>query len=321
MAALPTTTPRAVAYLSWVLNGRKLLFCLLGLVPPPVNSLLLFNFLSCRLVRLFLKRRTNFIYSHSTTPYTFFIEKMFATRFVITAALVSVVASLPAHLFQARQADLQSSLTLDKSLVVANFSQDGQFGADVALGQVRSATSTNNFINFCKTVNVPLMDGTQQKTAYCNPVPMGILGNNVTYPATKFVSPKNFGTVPANKPFDVVLAMRNFVGGQVANLQTNYMAAPQTTGANGLLNGHQKIVIEQIESLAQTTPTDPNRFAFFSAITTPVANGQLTKTVDKGLPAGVYRAGTIISTPNGQPLNVPQAQRGILDDVIYFTVQ
>lgn len=84
-------------------------------------------------------------------------------------------------------------LALDKSLVVANFSQDGQFGADVALGQVRSAISTNNFINFCKTVNVPLMDGTQQKTAYCNPVPMGILGSNVTYPATKFINPKNFG--------------------------------------------------------------------------------------------------------------------------------
>jgi hypothetical protein len=93
---------------------------------------------------------------------------------------------------------------LDKSLVQTGFAQDGQSGPDVTAGQVRSQTSTNNYINFCASVKVPLADGTQQKGGFCNPVPMGVLGKNTSYPATKFVNPKNFGSCSCLALSDII---------------------------------------------------------------------------------------------------------------------
>lgn len=50
------------------------------------------------------------------------------------------------------------------------------------------------------------------------------------------------------------------------------------------------------------------------------ASGNLNVQVTAGLPAGVYRLGSINSAANHQPVLVAEAQHGLLDDVVYFTV-
>jgi hypothetical protein len=82
--------------------------------------------------------------------------------------------------------------------------------------------------------------------------------------------------------------------------------------------GHTHIVIEALEALDQTTPTDPTRFAFFKGVDTPAAaDGTVTIQVAAGLPAGVYRMSTINTAANHQPVLVAVAQHGWLDDQIY----
>jgi len=72
--------------------------------------------------------------------------------------------------------------------------------------------------------------------------------------------------------------------------------------------------------LSKTEPTDPNVFAFFKGLNEKASGGVLSATVDKGLPAGTYRISSINASANHAPVVVAIAQRGSLDDVVYFTV-
>ncbi|EMD35038.1 hypothetical protein CERSUDRAFT_116545 [Gelatoporia subvermispora B] len=215
--------------------------------------------------------------------------------------------------------DIQSSLTLDPSVIATGFENNGQ---DVpAAGQVASLTSSNNFINFCATVpNLPITNGQQIKTGSCNPAPMGIIAATTNMPSAKFTNPKNLDTVPANTNFTISMAIRNLDTGFFVNADENFFSAPQQTGSTGNIQGHSHVVIENIDSLTSTTPTDPTTFAFFKGLNDPAANGVLTATVDGGLPAGTYRLASINTAANHQPALVAIAQHGTLDDMVYFTV-
>lgn len=82
-------------------------------------------------------------------------------------------------------------------------------------------------------------------------------------PSAKFVNPPNGGSVPANAAFNIQLALQGFETGNFVNAQENYFAAPQQLNAQGQIIGHTHVVIEQLQSLGQTTPTNPLNFAFF----------------------------------------------------------
>jgi hypothetical protein len=215
-------------------------------------------------------------------------------------------------------ADEQSSLTLDPSVIAKGFAQNGQ--ATPEAGQVASLTSTNNFINFCATTKQPITNGKQIATGSCNPAPMGIIPSVDNMPSAKFTYPKNFGTIQANKPFNISMAIKNMEAGFFVNAEANYFAAPQFTNAKGQIQGHSHVVVEQLTSLTQTEPTDPKKFAFFKGLNAPAQNGILTAAVTAGLPAGVYKLSSINSAANHQPVLVPIAQHGSLDDAVYFTV-
>ncbi|KXN87552.1 hypothetical protein AN958_08486 [Leucoagaricus sp. SymC.cos] len=188
-------------------------------------------------------------------------------------------------------------------------------------GQVASLTSTNNFINFCLTVpNLPITNGQQIKTGSCNPAPMGVLPSTDNMPSSKFVSPKNGDVVKANTAFTITMAIQGMQTGFFVNANENYFAAPQFLNAQGQIQGHSHVVVEQLNAIDQTTPTDPRKFAFFKGLNAAAQNGQLTASVDKGLPAGVYKLSSINSAANHQPVLVPIAQHGSLDDAVYFTV-
>lgn len=187
-------------------------------------------------------------------------------------------------------------------------------------GQVASLTSTNNFINFCATTNLPITNGLQIKTGSCNPAPMGQIPAQALMPASKFQFPENFGTLQENQSFTINMAINNLEAGNFVNAQANYYAAPQQLNAQGVIIGHTHFVIEPLQSLTQTTPLDNTKFAFFQGVNTAAVNGVVSVTVASGLPVGIYKLSSINAAANHQPVLAPVAQHGSLDDVIYFSV-
>jgi len=213
----------------------------------------------------------------------------------------------------------QDSRVLSPQVIAAGFEQNGQ--ETPTAGQVASLTSSNNFINFCLTVpNLPITNGKQISTGSCNPAPMGIIPSTANMPSAKFIFPPNGGTIQANTNFTVQMAIQGMQTGFFVNAEANYFAAPQQLNAQGQIQGHSHVVIEPLSSLTQNTPTNPTKFAFFKGLNSPAVNGVLTAAVAGGLPAGTYKISSINTAANHQPVLVPVAQHGSLDDVVYFTV-
>ncbi|KAI0666871.1 hypothetical protein C8Q78DRAFT_427541 [Trametes maxima] len=216
--------------------------------------------------------------------------------------------------------DPQKSLTLVQSVIATGFANDGQ--QPPVTGQVASATSSNNFINFCATVpNLPITNGKQVQTGSCNPAPMGVIAATTNMPSSKFQNPKNGDKIAANKDFTIQMKIAHLETGHFTNAQANYFAAPQVVNAQGDIQGHSHVVVEKIDALDSVAVTDPSKFAFFKGLNNPATNGVLSVAVPGGLPAGVYRMASINAAANHQPALVAIAQHGSLDDMVYFTVQ
>ena len=139
-------------------------------------------------------------------------------------------------------------------------------------------------------------------------------------PSCKFVFPKNGDTIEANQAFTMQMAIKNMKTGTFVNPDTNYFAAPQQVNSAGNVQGHSHVVIDFLDALDQTTPTNPSRFAFFKGLNAAAVNGVLTADVTQGLPAGAYRLASINTAANHQPILVAIAQHGSLDDMIYVSI-
>lgn len=214
--------------------------------------------------------------------------------------------------------DPQTSTTLDPSVIAAGFNNNGQ-DPPVA-GQTASLTSTNNFINFC--VGKTITDGKQIKEGSCNPCPIGDIPSFDNMPSAKFLfPPNNDATIKANAAFTVKMNIQKMQTGVFVNAQKNYFAAPQQLNGQGQIIGHTHVTIETLpDGVTQTTPLDSRDFVFFKGINDAAAGGVASAAVDDGLPAGAYRVCSINSSSNHQPVIVPVAQHGSLDDCSYFTV-
>jgi hypothetical protein len=212
----------------------------------------------------------------------------------------------------------QTSLTLDPKVLATGFESNGQ--QTPTAGQVASLTSSNNFINFCLTVNKPITNGQQIKTGSCNPAPMGVIAATTNMPSSKFQSPVNGQDLTPNTSFNINMAVNNLQTGNFVNAETNYYSAPQQVNAQGNIIGHTHYTVQAIPSFTSTTPLDPNTFAFFKGVNSPAVNGVVTEPVTGGLPAGFYRACSINTDANHAPCLVAVAQHGSLDDCVYFSV-
>jgi hypothetical protein len=135
----------------------------------------------------------------------------------------------------ANNPDIQSSLTLDSSVIATGFEQNGQ--AVQEAGQVPSLTSSNNFINFCATTNQPLTNGLQIKTGSCNPAPMGQIPATTAMPSAKFLFPSNFGTIPANQAFTITMNINNLETG-------NFVKFGGGRGGRGGFHGKKRFARE-----------------------------------------------------------------------------
>jgi hypothetical protein len=149
---------------------------------------------------------------------------------------------------------------------------------------------------------------------------MGLIPSTANMPSAKFTFPTNDGNVAANTPFTISLAIQGMDTGNFVNAEQNYFAAPQQLNAAGQVIGHSHVVVETLSSLTQTTPTDPTKFAFFKGLNAAAVNGILTANVTNGLPDGTYKVSTINTAANHQPILVPIAQHGSLDDVVYVSL-
>ncbi|KAI0325035.1 hypothetical protein GY45DRAFT_1375080 [Cubamyces sp. BRFM 1775] len=215
--------------------------------------------------------------------------------------------------------DPQTSLTLLQSVIATGFENNGQ--DQPTAGQVPSLTSSNNFINFCATVpNLPITNGQQIKTGSCNPAPMGVIAATTNMPSSKFIFPSNGVQVKANTNFTIQMAISHLETGHFTNANENFFAAPQVVNSAGDIQGHSHVVIEKLDSISQTKPTNPNVFAFFKGLNDVAQNNVLSTVVAGGLPAGAYRLASINSAANHQPALVSIAQHGSLDDMVYFIV-
>jgi len=213
----------------------------------------------------------------------------------------------------------QSSLTLDLAVHSLGFQNTGQ-GNITSPGQVASLISSNNWINFCKTVNKPLTNGLQIPGGSCNTAPIGVIPSKENMPSSKFIFPPNFAALAKGQEFTVQLAISHLDTGWFTNPTYTYMSAPQEVNANGDVIGHSHIVIEKLTGFGQTTPMDPTKFAFFKGLNDPAVNGVLSVNVTAGLPAGYYRISAIHTAMNHQPIALPVAQRGASGDMVYFSV-
>jgi len=209
-------------------------------------------------------------------------------------------------------------LTLDPSVIAtgSEFSGNDPPVAD----QATSATSNNNFINFC--AGLTLTNGLQQKTGSCNPIPMGKIPAEENTVSTIILSPEPGQTVPANQPFNVSLQTIHLTAGSFTNSADTYYSAPADLDSNGFTIGHVHVTIQSLgSSLTPTSPPDPTTFVFFLGID-DAGNGQglLQAAVTDGLDAGFYRVCTMASSSNHQPVLSSIAKRGSQDDCTKFIV-
>jgi len=213
----------------------------------------------------------------------------------------------------------QTSHTLDSSVISLGFQNDGQ-GNISAPGQAASRTSTNNWINFCKTVNKPLTNGLQIRSGSCNPAPIGVIPSVNNLPSSKFIFPPNFAAVAKNQPFTVQVAVNNLETGWFTNPANTYLSAPQEVNMDGNILGHSHIVIERLSGFGQTTPPNPRNFDFFKGLNDRTVGGVMQGDVTPGLSAGYYRITLIHTAMNHQPVVLPIAQHGAMGDMVYFSV-
>jgi len=217
--------------------------------------------------------------------------------------------------------DPQTSLTLDPRVISTNFEHDGT--ANGTAGQKPSLTSSNNFINFCLTVdiNLPLTNGQQIKGGSCNTAPMGVIAPSTNMPSSKFVTPKNLDAIKAHTTFEIKMAIRHLDAGHFTNPNTTYYAAPQQLNPGNDIIGHPHFVIEKLSSVTSTDPSDPSTFAFFVGVDTAAdSEGNVSVKVTNGLPAGSYKLSSINTSANHAPVLVAVAQHGTLNDQVYFFV-
>jgi len=167
------------------------------------------------------------------------------------------------------------------------------------------------------------MNGQQLPEVSCSATPQGHIVPGSLAPHAKFVFPFNTAKIPPKKTFTLRLAIRNLETGFFSNPDLSYYAAPQEVDPeSGLIRGHSHLVIQRISSMKSVEPVDPQEFVFFKGLNGKANDkGELTVELKDGLDEGVYRLASINSATNHQPVLVGVAQRGTVDDMVYFEVK
>lgn len=136
-----------------------------------------------------------------------------------------------------------------------------------------------------------------------------------------FTSPQDGQDIQPNSKITFSVQVANLQAGSFTNPDNTYYAAPQAL-QGGQVVGHTHITVQDMQGdKNRKNAMNAEDFAFFKGINDN-GNGQglLSADLAAGLPAGVYRACSMTSSSNHQPVLMPVAQRGAQDDCIRFTV-
>ncbi|KAJ3082401.1 hypothetical protein HK102_001736 [Quaeritorhiza haematococci] len=133
------------------------------------------------------------------------------------------------------------------------------------------------------------------------------------------ISPKNGETIDRSKGFTLSVKVLNMQLGTFDNPQTLYYRTPQVLNKNGIIIGHQHIVVQQMPNENPQEPLDPRNFDFFRGLDfQPSAGNVLSVDVPAGkiVNDGPYRICSITGQRSHAPVIMPVAQRGSQDDCI-----
>ncbi|KAB8294910.1 hypothetical protein EYC80_006868 [Monilinia laxa] len=221
----------------------------------------------------------------------------FVTLALLTSAGMAEARSAARYMDMHKRATAttadDTSLTLAQDAIASGSFSDGltEIGGNEA-SEAASATSQNNFINFCE--GETLTNGLQIVTGSCNGIPMGqipakakMMSSIITFPLA------GSATIQSDTTFNITVQMNNITPGSFSNADSTYFSAPQQLDDSGIVIGHTHVTVQDMgSSLNPTAALNPTQFAFFKGIN-DAGNGQgllsATATVNGGLPAGNYR--------------------------------
>ena len=169
--------------------------------------------------------------------------------------------------------------------------------------------------NVCKISELDLANGTQNPNGECVETFMGEIPNSNNMVSTVILFPKDNNEIEENQPFTIRTKTISLRTGFFTDPETQYYILPQTLDDNGFIQGHSHVVIQEIKN--ENEPLDPKIFAFFKGLDDPAnEQGELNVVVDNGLPVGVYRICTMVSSFAHQPTLMPLAQRGNVNIIL-----
>lgn len=157
----------------------------------------------------------------------------------------------------------------------------------------------------------------------CSSTQQGLLPDVKQMVSTMITSPASDENLDAQAGFTVRFTTSNLMSGFALNPETQFMLAPQTLAANGLIEGQQQLSIQAL-GFGKKAPSAKTT-AFFQAVNTKSdADGNTNFSID--VPAGtitttgLHRICTMAASSSGQPVVMPVAQRGAQDDCIRVTI-
>ncbi|KAJ3078000.1 hypothetical protein HK102_004804, partial [Quaeritorhiza haematococci] len=174
---------------------------------------------------------------------------------------------------------------------------------------------------FCSSQfnNLPLADGTQNKGGSCSLTVQGAIPSFNKMVSTIILSPKDGENINRNKGFTLSVKVLNMQLGNFDDPQRLYYRTPQTLNKNGVIIGHQHVVVQPMPNANPQEPLDPRNFDFFRGLDfQPQAGNVLSVDVPANQikNAGPYRICSITGARAHQPVIMPVAQRGSQDDCI-----
>ncbi|CAG8452379.1 1261_t:CDS:2 [Funneliformis caledonium] len=170
----------------------------------------------------------------------------------------------------------------------------------------------------CQLSKKPPADGTQNRNGSCVQTVLGEIPDVDHMISTLIRFPVNNDVICENEAFTLQTETINLLTGFFDDPVNEYYIFPQTLNDDsGIIQGHSHITVQKLNG---NDIPDPRIFAFFKGLNDVAVNGILSVLVEKGLPAGNYRACTMVSSFAHQCVLMPVAQRGSQDDCVRFKV-
>ncbi|RKP18912.1 hypothetical protein ROZALSC1DRAFT_14632 [Rozella allomycis CSF55] len=181
------------------------------------------------------------------------------------------------------------------------------------------AAQNTTQVDFCTASGQALMDGTQNRGGSCSNTIQGSLPDVTKMVSTIILSPSNGDRIEEGTPFVISVKTVNLQLGFFDNPQTEYYLSPQTLNSNGIIEGHQHVVVQALTD--GTVPPSAQDFKFFKGLNGESADGVLSVNVTEGIAGvGSHRICTITGSRGHQPVLMPVAQRGSQDDCIRIEI-